>query len=129
MNNFPPLFPRSKFLNKKPWHKLVFAFSFIYSTCSAYSFFLAFIVLLNSLGLISLGLNKILTFPMVLPLYPLMIFSKPTSHPGTNISYPAFQDPSWGLIILMVYFFISIFLPGIIYKIFLHAALGNKWKK
>lgn len=128
-NNFPPLFPSSKYLNYRPWHKPVWLISFIYSACSTYSFFLTFLVLLNSLRLISLNINVVLTLPMSLPLSLLMFFSKPVPHPGTNISYPVFQNPDWGLIILMIYFFGSIFLPSIIYRIILSAAYGRKWKK
>ena len=129
MNSYPPLFPQSKYLRSRGWHQLIRLICLVYSACSLYSFFLSFVVLLDSLGILAVGIDKTLTLPMIIPLYPLMLFSKPVAHPGTNISYPVFQDPNWGLIILMVYFFVSIFLPSIIYKFILNVSLGKKWRK
>jgi hypothetical protein len=128
MEQFPPLFPKSKYLAQKTWHKIIYYLSFIYSACCLYSHFLAFGLVLQNLGFIQLSNQKILTLPMILPLLPLMWLS-PSPHINSGFNFNFSNDPNWGLIILMIYFLISVFIPSLIYKILLNGFLGKRWRK
>lgn len=126
MSSFPYFFPDSKFLQKKPWHRIIWLLCTIYSGCSLYSVFATLLILIDRLGLISIhSLEIIITLPMLIPLTPLLFFSTPGNAITTNTSL----DNSYLGLLLMVYFFISVFLPSIIYLVLLNGIFGKRWKK
>lgn len=143
---FPPDFPKSKYLAKKWWHKVIWLISFLISFSSFLSIFSILILIFQELFNLNLGfINKIITLPLViaiLPVYP--FFNPPFLSYGVDSVHviKTFDNTIFtqvfsiltsssvvGLIILGFYFLAMVYLPSLIYQLILNQILGDKWRR
>lgn len=138
MERFPPFFPKSRYLDKRSWHKVIWFFSAVFSFCSAYSAVFVILLILK-INILMLGISSWL---MVFPSVPLlwMIQHSSTSLKIVNNSplstfslhnlglVTVLGNPDSGLWLLVIYYIILIFVPSVLYRFILNQLLGKCWK-